>query len=264
MNQLEQIMYLNNILLNEMPGYKPQAQNFKKEIGEQRQLLRSLMNVRNPKPIREDFLKVQDELLRTESLERGIISIADLSPIKLNKQIYLWKGDITRLQVDGIVNAANSALLGCFIPCHACIDNVIHSAAGLQLRNDCFEIMERQGHEEETGLSKITDAYNLPSKYIIHTVGPIINNELTEKDCELLANSYKSCLKIALENNLKSIAFCCISTGEFHFPNQEAAEIAVRTVSEFLDKTKSEIEVIFNVFKEIDYTIYRNILGEDE
>ncbi len=261
MTKLEKVLYLNDVLLNDMPQYKSQAENFPKTYDEQRKLLRSLMNVRPPLPINEDFLNIQDELLSEEVMENGVISISELQPTEFNSKIYLWQGDITTLNVDAIVNAANSALLGCFIPCHGCIDNAIHSVAGLQLKRDCDELMKEQGHEEKTGLAKITKAYNLPSKHVIHTVGPIIYDKLTQNDCELLASSYRESLNLAIKNNLDSIAFCCISTGEFHFPNDKAAEIAVKTVSDILSKANSEIEVIFNVFKEIDYTIYRKLLG---
>ncbi len=263
MNNMEKITYLNKILLEEMPRYKSEAEKFPQSYDEQRRLLRSLMNVRSPRPLDEEFLLVQDEFLSGEVQSKGTISIADLKPIKDNERIYLWKGDITTLEVDAIVNAANSALLGCFIPCHGCIDNAIHSVAGLQLRRDCDEVMKKQGHAEETGSAKITKAYNLPSKFVIHTVGPIISGRLSKEDCELLERCYRSCLQLAIEENLNSIAFCCISTGEFHFPNDRAAQIAVETVQDVLHKNKSEIEVIFNVFKEEDYTLYRELLGED-
>lgn len=152
-------------------------------------------------------------------------------------------------------------MLGCFVPCHACIDNAIHSAAGLQLRQECAEIMRQQGHEESTGQAKITSGYNLPSKHVIHTVGPIIYGSLTRKDEELLASCYRSCLACADENGLTSIAFCCISTGEFHFPNARAAEIAVQTVKEYLNANNTSVKkVIFNVFKDLDKEIYQRLM----
>ncbi len=263
MRNLEKIMYLNAVLLSEMPQYKSQAEEFSPSYEEQLRLLRSLMNVRPPMSLDEEFLKVQDELLSEEVKLKGTVKITELRPIKGNKQLYIWKGDITTLEVDAIVNAANAALLGCFIPCHGCIDNAIHSVAGLQLRRECDELIQKQGHEEETGLAKLTMGYNLPSKYVIHTVGPIIRGKLTSKDCELLANSYRNCLQLAITKNMKSIAFCCISTGEFHFPNDKAAEIAVEVIKKVLEEMNSEIEVIFNVFKEEDYRLYRELLGED-
>ena len=170
------------------------------------------------------------------------------------------QGDITTLRCDAIVNAANSAMTGCYVPNHRCIDNAIHSFAGVELRLECDEIMNRQGHGEPTGQAKITNAYNLPCKYIIHTVGPIISYKLTSEDCELLASCYRSCLNLAAKNNLESIAFCCISTGEFHFPNDKAAQIAIKTVEEFMKKDTSVKKVIFNVFKDMDKEIYRELL----
>ncbi|MFI3200565.1 MAG: protein-ADP-ribose hydrolase [Eubacteriales bacterium] len=262
MTQIEKLFLLNEILLDEMQEYKEQASEFSKDYDEQRRLLRSLMNVCKTMPLNKEFLKVQDDFLKEEVVKKGVVFVSDLRTIKSNEQIYLWQGDITTLGVDAIVNAANSALLGCFIPCHGCIDNAIHSVAGLQLRNDCGELIRQQGHEEETGKAKSTKAYNLPCKNVIHTVGPIIYGELTERDCDLLASCYMECLKLAEENNYESIALCCISTGEFRFPNGKAAEIAVKTVMKFININKSNIKVIFNVFKEKDYQIYRELLGE--
>jgi len=201
---------------------------------------------------------VQDEYLKEEINKKGIVDINNLNPIQ--KGIYLWQGDITTLRCDAIVNAANSAMTGCYVPNHRCIDNAIHSFAGVELRLECDEIMNRQGHGEPTGQAKITNAYNLPCKYIIHTVGPIISYKLTSEDCELLANCYRSCLNLAAKNNLESIAFCCISTGEFHFPNDKAAQIAIKTVEEFMKKDTSVKKVIFNVFKDMDKEIYRELL----
>ncbi len=263
MTNLDKILYLNKILIDEMPRYKKQAEQFSCDYNDQRQLLRSLMNLRPAMPIKDEFLTVQDEFLSDEVSAKGVISFVDLPPTNTSDQIYLWKGDITTLEVDAIVNAANSALLGCFIPCHGCIDNAIHSVAGLQLRRDCDELMKLQGREEGTGDAKITKAYNLPCRYVIHTVGPIISGRLSKKDCELLASCYHSALNLAISQNLKSIAFCCISTGEFHFPNDKAAEIAIDTVKKVLHENQNKIKVIFNVFKEKDYIIYRELLGED-
>ena len=217
------------------------------------------MNVRPPKKISQNFLNIQDLYLQEELKKQKIISIEEL--VSVQKGLYLWQGDITKLKADAIVNAGNSALLGCFIPCHGCIDNAIHSYAGVQLRLECQHIMEKQGIPEPTGKAKITKGYNLPAKYVLHTVGPIIRGKLTEKDCELLASCYRSCLELADAYRLKSIAFCCISTGEFHFPNDMAGYIAVNTVKDYLKQTNSKIEVIFNVFKEEDYQIYKRLLG---
>ncbi len=263
MTRLEKIKWLNDYLLKEMPEYGKSSKSFENTEEAQRKLLRSLMNVRRPSPLSEEFIKIQDILLTEEVEEKGVVSISGLTPIKSDSRLYLWKGDITTLGVGAIVNAANSGMVGCFMPCHACIDNVIHSQAGLQLREECGAIMEEQGHEEETGKAKITPAYNLPSEYILHTVGPIIYDKVGVEERMLLKSSYKSCLKLALQKNIDSIAFCCISTGEFRFPNDIAAEIAVATVKEFLAETDSKMKVIFNVFKEKDYEIYRGLLGED-
>ena len=216
------------------------------------------MNIRMPKPVSKEFLTVQDAYLQQESRQKGIVTLSDLEPMA--EGIYLWQGDITRLRVDAIVNAANSALLGCFVPCHGCIDNAIHSAAGVQLRLECARIMNRQKTQEPTGKAKLTKAYNLPSRYVLHTVGPIIYEKVTEDDCALLADCYRSCLELAAAHQLKSIAFCCISTGEFRFPNQKAAEIAIETVQKVQQERHSRMEVVFNVFKDEDAQIYKRLL----
>ena len=256
MNQDERRIFLIKELLKEDKRYK--NIEIPKNPTEQGDLLRALMNVRMPKEISEEFLKVQDEYLKEEINKKGIVDINNLNPIQ--KGIYLWQGDITTLRCDAIVNAANSAMTGCYVPNHRCIDNAIHSFAGVELRLECDEIMNRQGYGEPTGQAKITNAYNLPCKYIIHTVGPIISYKLTSEDCELLASCYRSCLNLAAKNNLESIAFCCISTGEFHFPNDKAAQIAIKTVEEFMKKDTSVKKVIFNVFKDMDKEIYRELL----
>lgn len=226
---------------------------------EQKQLLRSLMNVRLPQAADAAFLRVQDEYLREEIAAKGITDIRDLTP--LEDGIYLWQGDITTLRCGAIVNAANSGMTGCYVPCHRCIDNAIHTFAGVQLRHTCGRMMKEQGFDEPTGRAKITPAYNLPCDYVIHTVGPIVGYRLTAEDEELLRSCYRSCLETAYENDVDSIAFCCISTGEFHFPNDRAAEIAVDAVREFRQESGGGIDVIFNVFKDLDYQLYRQLLG---
>ena len=256
MNQNERRHFLIQYLLDEKPQYK-KTMIPSSEAG-QKQLLRGLMNVRMPEAVDDEFLKIQDEYLTELVKEKGIVSLADLEP--LQDGVYLWQGDITRLGVDAIVNAANSGMTGCYHPNHACIDNCIHTFSGVQMRLACAEIMEKQGHEEPTGQAKITSAYNLPCKYVLHTVGPIIHDSVTEKDETLLASCYRSCLELADKNGLTSIAFCCISTGVFCFPNQRAAEIAVKTVKNYREETGSRIEVIFNVFKDMDYQIYKELL----
>lgn len=263
MNRLEQIQKLNEKLLAEMPAYRTQAAGFPQEQAAQRRLLRSLMNVRSPAPLAPDFLSLQDELLSLERDEKGVVDVETLPEVPGHPGIVLWQGDITRLKADAIVNAANAALLGCFCPCHGCIDNAIHSAAGLQLREECDQIMNTQGHSEPTGWAKLTKGYNLPARYVLHTVGPIIHNGVTKRDREKLSDCYRSCLKLAAEHELKSVAFCCISTGEFHFPNREAAQIAVAAVKDFFTIKTSVKRVIFNVFKDIDKQVYQEILGAD-
>lgn len=228
----------------------------------QKRFLRSLMNVRRPRPIDDEILKIQDEYLRTEVETKGIVDGDLLPPCPSDRRLVLWRGDITTLKADGIVNAANSALRGCFIPCHSCIDNMIHSVSGIQLRLVCDDIMKKQGHEEPVGRAKITPAFNLPCRYVLHTVGPIVSGPLTDRHCEQLSDCYRSCLELASKNGLKSLAFCCISTGEFHFPQRTAAEIAVDTVKEFLRSDKKIERVIFNVYKTEDYEIYKRILGQ--
>lgn len=232
---------------------------------DKRNLLRALMNIRMPGKVSDEFLKVQDEFLTAETLSKDLTGIENIDDV--DGKIALWQGDIVTLKVDAIVNAANSKLLGCFIPMHNCIDNVIHSAAGVQLREECNSIMEVQRRDEDIGGAKITSAYNLPSKYVIHTVGPaILQGSLpTQEDCDLLASCYRSCLELADYNNLKSIAFCCISTGVFNFPQRDAAEIAVNTVNEYLDSNEStSLEcVIFNVFSDESYLTYKDLLFGD-
>lgn len=258
MNQSERRMSLIRVLLKEHPEY--QGLRIPADADTQRQLLRGLLNIREPRRIGTDFLQIQDAYLQEEIAAKGITDAADLVP--LQPGLYLWQGDITTLKCDAIVNAANSGMTGCYVPCHACIDNCIHTFAGIQLRLDCAQLMERQGHEEPTGQAKITKAYNLPCDYILHTVGPIIEGRVIPEDERLLASCYRSCLELAEQNGVESIAFCCISTGAFHFPNQRAAEIAVETVRKFKAETGSKMKVIFNVFKDLDLEIYRRLLTE--
>ena len=223
-------------------------------------LYRSLVNIRPAAKASDDFLQAEDEYLTELTESKGITDIADLTPIE--DGIYLWKGDITTLRCGAIVNAANSGMTGCWQPCHSCIDNCIHTFAGVRLRYACGQIMQAQGHEEPTGKAKITKSYNLPCDDVIHTVGPIVQGRLTAEHCRLLESSYKSCLELAVQNNVKSIAFCCISTGVFGFPQDKAAEIAVNTVREY--RRTHEIQVIFDVFGDDDYAIYKRLLGRDQ
>ena len=224
---------------------------------EQFHLYRSLVNIRPAMPVSSDYIDAENKFLKDLTVKKGITDIADLQPIEDN--IYLWQGDITTLKCGAIVNAANSGMTGCYQPCHSCIDNCIHTFAGVKLRLECAEIMQKQGYDEPTGQAKITSAYNLPCDYVIHTVGPIVNYRPTDKHCELLQSCYKNCFETAMQNNIDSIAFCCISTGVFGFPKQEASEIAVKTVREFLKN--NNIKVIFNVFGDDDYEIYQRLFS---
>ena len=257
MNQSERRIVLIRVLLNEHPEY--QELRIPTDADTQRQLLRGLLNIREPRRIGTDFLQIQDEYLQEETAAKGITDAADLVP--LQPGLYLWQGDITTLKCDAIVNAANSGMTGCYCPNHGCIDNAIHTYAGVQLRLACEGLMEQQGHPEPTGQAKITPAFNLPCRYVLHTVGPIINGRVTQRDRVLLASCYRACLEMAAEKGLESVAFCCISTGEFHFPNEQAAEIAVQTVKAFLKKQTSVKKVIFNVFKDMDKVLYEKLLG---
>lgn len=257
MNQRERRQILIRSLLKEQPDYQTIA--IPESMEEQKVLLRSLMNLRMPAPISAQLQQIQDEYLQEENRKRGIVELSELTPIR--EGIYLWRGDITRLRCGAIVNAANSGMTGCYQPCHNCIDNCIHTFSGMQLRNYCSELMGQQGFEEPTGTAKITPAFNLPCDYVIHTVGPIVYKKLTQLHCRQLASCYRSCLEAADQKQVRSIAFCCISTGVFMFPNEEAAKIAVQTVMDCKADTDSKIEVIFNVFKELDEQIYRSLLG---
>ena len=250
----EKLNYLISYLLSERNDMDISIPTDSKEKFD---LYRSLVNIRPAKKISAEYLKAEDEFLQKLTVQKGITDIADLQPVE--KNIYLWKGDITTLKCGAIVNAANSGMTGCYHPCHNCIDNCIHTFAGVRLRLKCAEIIKAQGHEEPTGTAKITPAYDLSCQYVIHTVGPIVQGRLTEKHCELLKSCYQSCLELAVLNGIKSIAFCCISTGVFGFPQDKAAEIAVQTVREFL--LTHDIEAIFNVFTEKDYKIYSGLLG---
>lgn len=258
----ERLDILLGALLRERPEFSRIA--IPDTIREKRDLLRSLMNVRGPQPFPDDMMSLQDEELALQRDEKGVVTLASIPYSPLYPRLRLWQGDITRLQVDAIVNAANSQMLGCFVPMHRCIDNAIHSAAGMELREECARLMEVQGHEEPTGRAKITHGYNLPSKWVIHTVGPIVYGEHpTTEDCRLLADCYRNCLSLAESRGLSSIAFCCISTGEFRFPQAQAADIAVKTVLEYLSSCPTSCidAVVFNVFKDSDLILYKKLLG---
>ncbi len=257
MDQTERRSFLLRRLLDEQPRYR--GMEIPSDAEAQKQLLRGLFNVRMPGGIGDEFLRIQDEYLQEETRQKGVTRLKDLTSVEPG--IYLWQGDITTLACDAIVNAANAGMTGCYQPCHNCIDNCIHTFAGVQLRNACAEIMEKQGYEEPTGRAKITPAFNLPSRYVIHTVGPIVQGPLTERHEEQLASCYRSCLQLAEKSGCRSIAFCCISTGVFGFPQDRAAEIAVETVRTYKKTNHSNIEVIFNVFQNRDHERYRDLLG---
>ncbi len=257
MDHMEKRVFLIKRLLEEQPRYRDIE--IPGDPAEQKQLLRSLFNVRMPGPIGEDFLEVQDEYLQEATREKGVTELSSLTAVEPG--IFLWQGDITTLRCDAIVNAANSGMTGCYQPCHNCIDNCIHTYAGVQLRNTCAELMKAQGHEEPTGQAKITPAFNLPCRYVIHTVGPVVQGRLTKRHDEQLASCYRSCLELAEQYGVKSLAFCCISTGVFGFPQKRAAEIAVQTVRTHMAETQSDTEVIFNVFKDFDHALYHDLLG---
>ena len=271
--QEERLDYLLEIFKKDSLWYKDL------EVGgdyqEKRRALRSLMNIRMPGAMDPEVLEVQDEFLREEAAEKGIVTLEEIptaarqygSRKPFGDKISVWQGDITRLQVGAIVNAANSQMLGCFHPCHGCIDNAIHSAAGIELREACSQYMEHRKvqygkeYEEPTGRAVLTEGYNLPAEYVIHTVGPIVYGNLTEKLKEDLRNCYKNILKCCVEHGIRSVAFCCISTGEFHFPNDEAARIAVAEVRKYLEKHQEDFDrVIFNVFKDVDRELYEDLV----
>ena len=257
MKQSERRIFLIKSLLQERTEYRDIS--ISADTEQQKQLLRALMNVRAPQPIGTEFLRIQDEYLQYEIAAKGITDVAELTPVQ--QGIYLWQGDITTLKCDAVVNAANSGMTGCYIPNHRCIDNAIHTFAGMQLRLVCDNLMEQQGYPESAGSAKITPAFNLPSRYVLHTVGPVISGKVKKYERELLASCYRSCLELAAENKLESVAFCCISTGEFHFPNELAAKIAVQSVKKFFRLQTGVKKVIFNVFKDLDKNIYQKLLG---
>lgn len=265
MNRAELVERCIELLLDDMPEYRDQAAAFPRaDARSRRRLLRSLMNVRVPgRDLPGEYWRLQDELLAAERDERGVVDAWSLPATPGDPRLVIWRGDITRLAADAIVNAANSALLGCFVPCHGCIDNAIHSAAGLQLRDECAALMRAQGHEEQNGRAKATRGHNLPAAHVIHTVGPVVRGIVpTARDRADLAACYRSCLELADGRGLGSVAFCCISTGEFRFPRREAARVAVRETCAFLDAGTASVErVVFDVFTDEDLVIYRDLLG---
>lgn len=270
-----------DLLLDKLKADSEEYKNLEipKSIEEKKRIIRSLMNIRMPRSASEELLSLQDAYLKQELQDKGVVGIADIPTVKEQygsvfhgaDRISLWQGDITRLAIGAIVNAANSQMLGCFVPCHRCIDNAIHSAAGIQLREECSHIMNRRRiqyggqYEEPVGTATLTKGYNLPCEYVIHTVGPIVYGGLNDSLCQDLRNCYENVLRCCAENKIKSVAFCCISTGEFHFPNEKAAKIATDTVIHFLenDSAKCIERVIFNVFKDYDKEIYEEIFKSE-
>lgn len=256
-NQAERRRFLIEALIAERPELR--GATVPATGAEQRQLLRALFNTRQPGLPNNEILRIQDEYLQARIAEGGITKLEELTPVEAH--LYLWQGDITTLACDAIVNAANSGMTGCWAANHICIDNCIHTFAGVQLRWECAQLIKRQGHEEPAGQAKITSAYNLPAKHVVHTVGPIANGRVTPRDAELLASSYRSCYELAKESGLRSIAFCCISTGVFGFPQEAAAKIAVATVRELQAADPDPLDVVFNVFLDSDLEIYERLLG---
>lgn len=276
MNEIQRTDLLLEKLKEDSVEYKALATGGY-SLAEKKQAIRSLMNIRMPGELSDGLVKLQDEYLREELQIKGTVVVSAIPTIKeaYNSKsphadkISIWQGDITRLEAGAIVNAANAQMLGCFVPCHRCIDNAIHSAAGLQLREECSRIMSRRrmrygrNYEEPTGTATLTSAYNLPCDYVIHTVGPIVYDRLNDQLCRELQSCYESVLQCCLAHQIRSVAFCCISTGEFHFPNDRAAQIAWETVTAFLEKHGDCMErIIFNVFKESDLRIYEKIVGK--
>ncbi len=261
--QEKRLAYLVEAFRNESPDYR--GLRIPEDTAGRQRILRSLMNVRMPKALPEDVLKIQDEYLTARNEEKGIVRVEDIPEIRPG--ISIWQGDISRLAADAIVNAANSQMLGCFVPMHTCIDNCIHTFAGVELREECSRQMNElrkkygENYEQPTAVPMLTDAYNLPARKVIHIVGPIVQYRLTpglEKD---LADCYRNTLDMCRDNGLKTVAFCCISTGVFRFPNRRAAEIAVNTVEEWLRENPGIMErVIFNVFKDEDKKYYEELL----
>ncbi len=265
MTKYEKIVFLIKELQKEMPEYA--GNKIPKNEDEAWRLLRALFNVRPPYPVNPEFENVQNELLKEIAEEKGITDVEDLSPISSDSRLYIWQGDITSLKVDVAVNAANNQMEGCWAVGHTCVDNNFHSFAGVQMRVECHrqmrELRKRYGEDylQPTSVPMITPGYNLPAKNVIHVVGPIVHERLKQEYKDQLYECYRASLEMAAENGCKSIAFCCISTGVFMFPNEAAAEIAVKAVKDYLGQDNRIEKVIFNVYKDIDLLIYKNLLG---
>lgn len=268
---MEKLDFLIDYLLNENIEIK--VNNIPKNELEKKRLYRSLCNIREAKQVSNKYLEIENEYLQEELKKKDITKVQEIqtisktikeSNLKSKDKICLWQGDITTLQIDAIVNAANSQGLGCFIPCHKCIDNQINTFAGVGLRLECDEIMKEKNYFLETGKAFITNGYNLPAKYVIHTVGPIIYDKVTDKEIKELQECYINSLNLAKENKIKTIAFPCISTGEFRFPKEQASKVAIKIVDRFLDENRECFDkVVFNVYKEEDYKIYERNIKQD-
>lgn len=274
-NQEERLNYLLDAFKEDSVQYK-ELEN-PDTYGEKRRMLRSLMNIRMPRPMEQSVIRIQDDFLEAEAMEKGVVELDEIPTIaeqynstyRFADRLSVWQGDITTLRVSAIVNAANSQMLGCFVPCHRCIDNAIHSAAGIELRQACNEEMNLRknsfgaDYEEPTGQAMLTRGYNLPAEYVIHTVGPIVGAGLTDSLRQDLYNCYSSVMKCCIDHHIRSVAFCCISTGEFRFPNEDAAQIAVQTVTGILEEHQNEFDrVIFNVFKDEDKRYYEKEIAK--
>ena len=260
MTKKEMITYLLDYLIKENPQFR--AIDVSSDLDSQETLLRALLNVRPPMAVSSGFLDMQDNYLQLKKAERVVVFLNHLRPIPTDDRLYVWKGDITRLKVDAIVNTANRRMLGCFQPLHDCTDNTIHTYAGVQLRLDCYKLIQEQGHDEPTGTAKITPAYNLPAKFVLHTVSPAINEHLTPIDEDLLAKSYLSCLTLAEKNHLESVALSSLATDdEVHFINENAARIAIQTAKDFLEHSQFVNKIIFNVDEDEELNLYQQLLN---
>ena len=265
---MENIDALIEYLINDNPRYhvSEEPETFEDKF----RIYRSLVNIRNPNPVDDDYVEMENEMLQELLLKKEITSFEDIETIEVrypdsnlkHKDILaLWQGDICALEIDTIVNAANSQGLGCFIPCHDCIDNKIHTNAGVKLRLECYQEMQKYDYTLPSGTCLFTDAYNLPSKHVIHTVGPVVTGHLTDRKRDDLAKCYRNCLEICIEHGIRSIAFCSISTGVFRFPKDEACRIAVTTVEEVLDENPDAFDkVVFNVFSDEQLAIYEDFI----
>ncbi|WAW99900.1 protein-ADP-ribose hydrolase [Streptococcus gallolyticus] len=261
MTKKEMVTYLLDYLIKENPQFR--AIDVPSDLAGQETLLRALLNVRPPMAVSSSFLDMQNNYLQLKKAERVVVFLNHLQPIPTDDRLYVWKGDITRLKVDAIVNAANRRMLGCFQPLHDCADNAIHTYAGVQLRLDCYKLMQEQGHDEPTGTAKITPAYNLPAKFVLHTVSPAINEHLTPIDEDLLAKSYLSCLTLAEKNRLESVALSSLATAddEVHFINENTARIAIQTAKDFLEHSQFVNKIIFNVDEDEELNLYQQLLN---